>query len=69
MTWNWEQPGWPVFTCDSSALASLEQHFLRGAGEFIGAFRHVGPDDRDALRIELISDEGAEDLGYRGRNP
>jgi Fic family protein len=57
MTWNWQQPGWPGLRYDSTALEPLERRFLLRSGEFIGAFRHVGPDDRDMLKIELISDE------------
>jgi Fic family protein len=66
MTWNWEQPGWPEFTYDSSALVSLEQRFLLRSGEFIGAFRHVGQGDQDALRIELISDEALKTSEIEG---
>ncbi len=66
MTWNWEQPGWPEFTYDSSALTALEQRFLLRSGEFIGAFRHVGRDDRDALKIELISDEALKTSEIEG---
>jgi Fic family protein len=66
MTWNWEQPGWPEFTYDSSALTPLEQQFLRRSGEFIGVFRHVGRDDQDALRIELISDEALKTSAIEG---
>jgi Fic family protein len=66
MTWNWEQPGWPEFTYDSSALMSLEQRFLMRSGEFIGAFRHVGREDQDALKIELISDEALKTSEIEG---
>jgi Fic family protein len=29
---------------------------LRQSGEFAGAFKHIGSDDQETLRIELISD-------------
>ena len=57
MTWNWQQPDWPNFTWDSGALAPLEQQFLLQSGEFIGVCKHIGPDDQQTLKIELISDE------------
>lgn len=66
MTWNWCQPGWPDFTYDSKALEPLEQRFLLRSGEFIGAYKHVGPDDRETLRIELISDEAVKTSAIEG---
>ena len=66
MTWNWEQPDWPHFTYDKAALAPLEQKFLLGTGEFVGAFKHVGAGDRDLLRIELISDEALKTSEIEG---
>ncbi len=66
MPWNWERPGWPEFTYDPSALETLEPQFLLHSGEFIGAFKHVGPDDRDTLRIELISDEALKTSEIEG---
>jgi len=66
MTWNWQQPDWPHFTYDSTALEPLEKEFLLRSGEFVGAFRHVGADDRDALRIELISEEAVKTSEIEG---
>ncbi len=66
MRWNWEQPDWPDFTYDSGALEPLEKQFLLRSGEFIGAFRHVGPDDQDTLRIELIGDEALKTSEIEG---
>lgn len=66
MEWNWEQSGWPEFTYDPAALEQLERQFLLHSGEFIGAFKHVGPDDRDLLKIELISDEALKTSEIEG---
>ena len=66
MEWNWEQPDWPAFSYDSAALEALEKKFLLQSGEFIGAFRHIGPDDRDHLRIELIGDEALKTSAIEG---
>ena len=66
MAWNWQQPDWPKFTYDPPALAAREQEFLLRSGEFIGAFRHIGPDDRDVLKIELISDEALKTSEIEG---
>jgi Fic family protein len=66
MTWNWEQPDWPNFTYDSAALDPLEKQFLLRSGEFVGAFRHIGPDDQETLKIELISEEAVKTSEIEG---
>lgn len=66
MTWNWQQADWPNFSYDPRALELLEQQFLRHSGEVIGAARHVGPDDQEALRIELISEEAVKTSQIEG---
>ena len=66
MPWNWKQPDWPHFRYDASALAALEQRFLLSSGEVIGAVRHIGPDDSDRLRIELLSDEAIKTSAIEG---
>ncbi len=66
MTWNWQQPDWPAFRFDPAALEPLEKQFLLHTGEFIGAFKHIGPEDRDMLRVELISDEALKTSEIEG---
>src|SRR5712664_1370655 len=66
MIWNWEKPNWPNFTYDSTALAPLEKRFLLQSGEFIGAFKHIGTDHQDTLKIELISDEAVKTSEIEG---
>jgi Fic family protein len=66
MPWNWTQPDWPHFRYDASALAALEQRFLLSSGEVIGAVRHIDRDDRDRLRIELLSDEAVKTSAIEG---
>jgi Fic family protein len=66
MSWNWEQTGWPTFSYDPAALEPLERQFLLYSGEFFGAFKHVGRDDQDTLKIELISDEALKTSEIEG---
>ncbi len=66
MKWNWQQTDWPQFTYDSKALEPLERDFLLRSGEFIGAFKHVGEEDKNALKIELISDEALKTSQIEG---
>jgi Fic family protein len=66
MPWNWQQPDWPKFTYDSGALEPSERKFLLQAGEFIGAYRHIGADDQETLKIELIGDEAVKTSEIEG---
>jgi Fic family protein len=66
MTWNWEQPDWPNFTYDSKGVGPLEGQFMRRSGEFIGACKHIGADDQETLKIELISDEAVKTSEIEG---
>ncbi|EJN16297.1 hypothetical protein PMI42_00132 [Bradyrhizobium sp. YR681] len=66
MSWNWEEPTWPQFTYEAAALEPLEAEFLLRSGEFIGAFKHVRPDDQENLRIELISEEALKTSEIEG---
>ena len=66
MTWNWQRPNWPNFSYDSKVLEPLEQKFLLRSGEFVGAYRHIGIDDQETLRIELIGDEAVKTSEIEG---
>ncbi|MGM5000123.1 Fic family protein [Tardiphaga sp. 538_B7_N1_4] len=66
MTWNWEQADWPNFSYKSETLAPLEQQFLRQSGEFVGACKHMGADDQETLKIELISEEAVKTSEIEG---
>src|SRR5437764_12362146 len=66
MIWNWQRPDWPNFTYDAASVEALEKQFLVNSGEFLGVFRHVGADDRDTLRIELIGDEALKTSEIEG---
>lgn len=66
MTWNWEQADWPHFTYDRKVLEPLESEFLLRSGEFLGVFRHVGSDDRNQIRIDLISEEALKTSAIEG---
>jgi Fic family protein len=66
MKWNWQQSSWPQFTFEPKALEELEQQFLLRSGEFVGAFRHIGAEDQDVLRIELIGDEALKTSEIEG---
>jgi Fic family protein len=66
MAWNWERARWPNFIYDSKALEPLEQQFLLQSGEFVGACKHITADDRETLKIELMSDEAVKTSEIEG---
>jgi Fic family protein len=66
MAWNWEQPDWPNFSFDSSALEQLERLFWLRSGEVVGVFKHIGRDEQNRLRIELIGEEAVETSKIEG---
>ena len=66
MALNWEHPGWPEFAYDAARLETLERRFLLHSGEFMGVFKHIGADDRDILKIELISEEALKTSEIEG---
>lgn len=66
MAWNWEQADWPNFIYDKKALEPLESEFLLRSGEFLGVFRHVDSDDRNQIRIDLISEEALKTSAIEG---
>src|SRR6516225_8363881 len=66
MSWNWEKPDWPNFSYDSKRLEPAERQFLRQSGELVGACKHIGADDRETLKIELISEEAVKTSEIEG---
>lgn len=66
MSWNWTQADWPNFRYEAPALQDFEQQFLLSSGEVIGAVRHINHEQRDQLRIELLSDEAIKTSAIEG---
>lgn len=66
MYWNWQQKDWPDFTYKASALDAFEAAFLRESGVIIGAFRHLDDDDKDQLKVDLISTEALKTSEIEG---
>lgn len=66
MPWNWTHNDWPNFRYDSAAIEHLERQFLLSSGEILGAVRHVTGDERDQLRIELLSEEAMRTSAIEG---
>ena len=57
MEWNWQRDDWPIFTWDAARLADAERQFLLGGGVLLGAAQHLGQDQQDDVRVEVMSGE------------
>jgi Fic family protein len=66
MKWNWQQPDWPDFRWDSTALAVLETKFLQQSGVIIGAVKHLGEADRMAITIDVMTGEAVKTAEIEG---
>ncbi len=53
MTWTWELPAWPDFTCDAEAIREAEAGFLQEAGHFVGVISHLAGTILDAQKRAL----------------
>jgi Fic family protein len=66
MTWSWQMAAWPEFSYDAESIRPLEEEFLHGSGLLLGAFAHLGDDEKAAVRIEFLSDEALETSKIEG---
>lgn len=66
MRWNWQQDDWPNFVWDAAALRQAEDVFLHGSGVIVGILHHVDVEERQALAIELISQEVVDSSAIEG---
>jgi Fic family protein len=66
MKWNWEQPEWPNFKYDESALTTLESRFLTSSGVLLGSYKHLNEGEKTALKIELMSEEALKTSEIEG---
>ncbi|MDZ7771374.1 MAG: Fic family protein [Balneolaceae bacterium] len=57
MAWNWQHSDWPKFDYELNAYADYEKQFLQQDGIFVGSLKHLGEEEQELLRIELLSDE------------
>ena len=57
MLWNWEQKDWPNFRYNPALLEDLEKLFTQKSSYLSGCYRHINPDDKTILTIDLLSNE------------
>lgn len=66
MAWNWQQDDWGNFTYNSTKLVELEKQFLHESGLMFGAFTYLDENEKDHLRIEIISNEALKTSEIEG---
>ena len=66
MQWNWQLPDWGDFQYDAQALRPLEDRFLLAAGSWQGSWVHLPEEDREQLRVELMSQEAMQTARIEG---
>lgn len=64
--WNWQQKDWPHFRYDKARVEAAEAEFLRGSGLLLGAFRHVGEEDKQLLAVDMMSNEALKTSEIEG---
>lgn len=64
--WNWQQKEWPNFSYDAAKLVKLEAEFIKNSGEWLGAFKHISDEDKERLKVELISEEALQTSKIEG---
>lgn len=64
--WNWQQDDWPQFRFDRSAVEEREAKFLVRGGHLLGALLHLRDDDKEALTVDLISNEALKTSEIEG---
>jgi len=57
MRWNWQQKDWPRFSYEKAPLEELEKLFLHKSGFLLGSYQHIAKADKEALTVDLLSDE------------
>ena len=55
--WNWQQPDWPQFTYDASAVGHFNALFQKQLGLSLGLSQHLKTEDKNEVTIQLLSEE------------
>ena len=66
MTWNWQHENWPQFIYDVNALSDYESQFLHKAGMLQGSLKHISDDDKESLRVHMMSEEALKTSEIEG---
>ncbi len=66
MRWNWQHKNWPNFEYSLEGLPSYEAKFFERIGVLRGSLRHLEVNERDELKVVLISNEAYKSSEIEG---
>lgn len=66
MKWNWQQPKWANFECNTSAFKKAEETFLHESLKLIGATSIITEDEQNKFKVELMSEEALKSSKIEG---
>ena len=66
MQWNWQHKDWPNFTYESKLIKELEDSMIYKAGVLFGAFNHLSVEDKNSIKVEIISNEALKTSEIEG---
>ena len=66
MQWNWQQKDWPNFNYNQDIIRPQEDMMLLNSGILLGAFAHLSDNDKDEIKIEIISNEALKTSAIEG---
>lgn len=55
--WSWQSKDWPKFSYKKDAIDQKEKDLSYQAGILFGIYKHLGHEDSNFLKVELISNE------------
>ena len=66
MKWNWQKSDWPNFSYDSSKFLELEKKLVHNSGVLFGVFKHLTDENKELLKIELLTTEALKTSEIEG---
>ena len=66
MKWNWQQKDWPNFKYSFSKIKQYEEEFLHNSGLLFSVFNSISNQDKENIKINLISDEALKTSEIEG---
>ncbi len=66
MRWNWQQENWPKFKYKEEEIKELENLMIYKAGVLFGTFQHLSNENKNYIRIEIISNEALKTSEIEG---
>ncbi len=64
----WQQPDWPVFTCDQAALATLLGRVSRAQGKLLGKMEALGFDLRNNAHLQTLTQNVVDSSEIEGEH-